>query len=363
MTESFSPDNLDDIEEKVRAGERLSAADGLRLYRVRGLIALGRLAQITRRRINGSRVFYSVNLHLNYSNVCSGSCLFCAFAKKAGEPGAYTLDLAAIRRRVRVAAGRWRINEVHIVGGQHPDLAPDYYLEMVRRIREDHPGLYIKALTAPEVHDIARRSGIPVGELLAALKKNGLDGLAGGGAEIFAGQVRKKICPDKISADEWLAVHRAAHEAGLGTNATMLYGHVENDEDRVDHVLRLRELQDRTRGFRSFIPLAYKAGNNRLGGGAGESGGYLDLKVLAVSRLLLDNIPHIKVHWGTVGLKMGQVALSFGVDDLGGTHLGEKVMHDAGSEAPVTLAPEELEDLIRKAGYQPCRVDSSYQWS
>lgn len=356
---NFGP--FQDIYEKVQAGERLNFEDGVRLYKSNDLWALGALAQIVRRRLNGNKVFYSVNLHMNHTNVCTLRCIFCAFARRPGEAGGYTFSPEEIQAKVREAIEKWNINEVHIVGGHHPDLFMDYYLKMFRMIREASPSIYIKALTAPEIYDIAKRSELSYEEVLRQFKEAGLDGMPGGGAEIFAPKTRKKICSEKIDAETWLEIHEIAHQLGLRTNATMLYGHIETDEDRVDHVLRLREVQDRTRGFYSFIPLAYNAENTPMQK-LGEAGGYLDLKVYAISRLLFDNIPHLKAHWITTGLKMGQVALSFGIDDLGGTNLNEKIVHEAGSETPVDLSREELEHLIRSVGYEPCLVDSSYQY-
>lgn len=351
-----------DIAEKVQNGARLSFEDGVRLYKTNDLPLLGSLAQTVRRRINGNRVFYSVNLHMNHTNVCTLRCLFCAFSRRPGEEGGYTFSTDEIREKVAKAIDRWNINEVHIVGGHNPDLGLDYYLEVFQKIRQTAPSIYIKALTAPEIDDLANRSGISYRELLEKLKEAGLDGMPGGGAEIFSPKTRRRICSEKISAETWLEIHGIAHSLGLRTNATMLYGHIETDEDRVDHVLRLRELQDQTGGFYSFIPLAYNAENTPMQK-LGEAGGFLDVKVYAVSRLLLDNVPHIKAHWITTGLKMGQVSLSFGVDDLGGTNLNEKIVHDAGSETPVDLSQEELIRLIRDAGYEPCLVDSSYQFA
>lgn len=361
MNPKFKFGSLADIYEKVSSGERLDLEDGVRLYRTNDLPALGALAQIIRTRINGKRVYFSVNLHLNHTNVCTLRCLFCAFSRRPGEEGGYTYSLEEIQQKVREAMEKWQINEVHIVGGHNPDLGMDYYTGMFRAIREVGPDLYIKALTAPEIDDLAVRHKMSYQDVLAELKKAGLDGMPGGGAEIFAPETRRRICKDKIDADIWLEVHRLAHQIGLRTNATMLYGHIESDEDRVDHVLRLRKIQDETKGFYSFIPLSYNADNTPMGK-LGEAGGFLDLKVYAVSRLLFDNIPHIKAHWITTGLKMGQVSLSFGVDDLGGTNLNEKIVHDAGSDTPVDLSREDLEYMIREAGYEPCLVDSSYQY-
>ena len=361
QTPLFDCGPLSDIREKVETGERLSFEDGLRLYQTSDLTSLGQLATIVRRRLNGTRVFYSVNLHLNHTNVCTARCLFCAFARRPGEAGGYTFSLDEIQAKVRAAIEKWHINEVHIVGGHNPELGLDYYIGMIKTIRKAAPEIYIKALTAAEIQDIALREKISTREVLIALKDAGLDGMPGGGAEIFAGRVRKKVCPDKVTADEWLAIHRIAHELGLRTNATMLYGHIETIEERVDHVIRLRELQDETKGFYSFIPLAYNAENTPMGK-IGEPGGLTDLKVYAVSRLLFDNVPHLKGHWITNGLKMAQVALSFGVDDLGGTNLNEKIIHDAGSETPTDLSESDLQHLIRSAGYEPVLVDSSYQY-
>ena len=358
---SFDFGPLSGIHEKITAGERLSFEDGVRLYRSNDLAALGELAQMVRRRLNGDRVYFSVNLHMNHTNVCTLRCLFCAFARRPGEDGGYTFSPAEIQTKVREAIEKWQINEVHIVGGHNPDLGMDYYVDMLLKIREVSPSIYIKALTAPEIDDLANRSGISYRDVLVQLKEVGLDGMPGGGAEIFHPQTRKRICKDKIDADTWLGIHKIAHGLGLRTNATMLYGHIETDEDRVDHVLRLREVQDETKGFYSFIPLSYNAENTPMGK-IGEAGGFLDLKVYAVSRLLFDNIPHLKAHWITTGLKMGQVALSFGIDDLGGTNLNEKIVHDAGSETPVDLSRQDLEHLINSAGYEPCLVDSSYQY-
>jgi aminodeoxyfutalosine synthase len=351
--------SLQDIADKVHLGERLSFEDGVRLYRSPDLHAVGALAQTVRQKINSRRVFYSANLHLNHTNVCSISCMFCSFSRKPGEAGGYLFSVEEMVEKVRHAVEKWNINEVHIVGGHHPDLFMDYYEDLFRQIRKAGPDLYIKALTAPEIDDLAVRCNLSHEEVLKRLVEAGLDGMPGGGAEIFAERTRQKICREKITAAEWLTIHEKAHQLGLRTNCTMLYGHIESDEDRVDHVLRLRDLQDKTNGFQSFILLSYQAENNRLAK-LGEPGGILDLKALAVSRLLFDNVPHIKAHWTTTDLKFAQVALSFGCDDLGGLNLNEKIMHDAGSETPLDLSRAEMERLISDAGYEPCLVDSSY---
>ncbi|HOW58119.1 MAG TPA: aminofutalosine synthase MqnE [Candidatus Omnitrophota bacterium] len=352
--------SLQNISQKVQTQQRLSFEDGLRLFQNTDILTLGKMAQSVRERLHGRRVFYSVNLHLNHTNICSTQCDFCAFSRDAGASDAYALTLDEVEHTVREAVDRWHINEVHIVGGHHPDLGFDYYLEMIQRIRGIGPAIYIKAFSATEIHDIAKRAGLSVEEVLRQLKSKGLDGLPGGGAEIFDPEVRRKLCPQKISGEEWIAVHRTAHRLGLQTNATMLYGHLESDAQRVEHLLKLRELQDETHGFFSFVPLAYHPGKNAIKD-IHEASGFLDLKILSISRLLLDNIPHIKVHWAATDLKFAQVALSFGADDMGGTHLDERVMHEAGSRSPRDLSADDLVRLIKDAGFESCLVNSSYQ--
>ncbi|MFA6601118.1 MAG: CofH family radical SAM protein [Candidatus Omnitrophota bacterium] len=357
MDFDFHP--FEDIAEKISAGQRLSFEDGVRLYQSEDLPVLGALAQEVRRRLNGRRVVYSLNLHLNYTNLCADNCRFCSFAKKPGEEGGYVLNPGEIASAVREAVMEWQINEVHLVGGHHPTWGLEDYLAILRAIRSAGPSVYIKAFAAPEIAHIARLSGLAPAELLRRFQAEGLNGLPGGGAEIFSEEVRKKICPNKISAGEWLEIHRLAHGLGLRTNATMLYGHIENGEDRVEHVLRLRALQDETGGFQAFIPLCYQARRNALES-LGTCGGFTDLKVFAVSRLLLDNVPHLKAHWVGLGLKMAQVSLSFGVDDLGGVHLGEKIFRETGETPRAELDRGGMERLIRSAGYEPCLVDSAY---
>lgn len=348
-----------DIQKKIEAGERLNFEDGVRLFASNDLPFLGALADRVRQALNGKRVYYSVNLHLNHTNVCTAHCVFCAFARRPGEDGGYTLTLDEIRSRLNEAAERYAVNEVHIVGGLNPKLGMDYYVEMFGVIHREHPNVFIKALTAVEIDDLAERSGLSWEEVLRKLQAAGLGGLPGGGAEIFADVTRKKICAHKTTSENWIAIHKLAHQMGMPTNCTMLYGHLESIEDRVDHILRLRALQDETQGFRSFIPLAFNAENTPIEG-FGEPGGYTDLKVYAISRLLFDNVQHLKVHWTSLDLKMAQVALSFGVDDVGGTNLNEKIMHDAGAETPIDLSEAALKKIIEQAGYEPVFVDSSY---
>jgi aminodeoxyfutalosine synthase len=353
---------LKDVFQKVQNQERLSFEDGVQLFKSTDILAIGRMAHQVRERMHGRHAFYARNLHLNPTNICSTRCEFCAFSRDADAPGAYTLTLDEIEQKVRDAIDRWRINEVHIVGGHNPALQLDYYLEMMRRIRRISEEIFIKAFSAPEVDFMAKQSGFSWAEVLRRLKEAGLDGMPGGGAEIFDPGVRAKICPQKISGEEWIEIHRAAHQAGIKTNATMLYGHIEIGEQRVSHLLKLRELQDETQGFYAFVPLAYHPENNALRG-VERTSGFLDLKMLSISRLLLDNIPHIKVHGSATDLKFVQVALSFGADDVGGTNLHEKVMREAGSHAPEGVSSDDLIRCIEGAGFEPCLVDSSYQMS
>ena len=357
MDESQSP--LKEIQRKVLRQERLSFKDGMELFRNKDLLSIGKLAHQVRQRMHGRHAYYAVNLHINPTNICSTRCDFCAFSRDAGAPGAYALTLDEIEQRVREAVERFQVNEVHIVGGHNPALGFDYYLEMMRRIRRFGGTIFIKAFSAPEIDDLARRSGLPWTEILSRLKEAGLNGMPGGGAEIFDNEVRMKICPKKISAEEWLGIHRVAHGLGLRTNATLLYGHIESDEHRVAHLLKLRDLQDATQGFSAFVPLAYHPENNALRG-VNETSGFLDLKMLSISRLLLDNIPHIKAHGSATDLKFIQAALSFGADDMGGTNLHERVMHEAGGRAPEGLSSSDLVRCIRDAGFQPCLTNSSY---
>jgi len=357
MRQEFGP--LQAIYKKVQSEERLTAGDGLALFKSTDILAIGRMAHQVRERMHGRRAFYAVNLHINPTNICATRCEFCAFSRDAGAPDAYTLTLDEVEQKVRETRDRHPINEVHIVGGHNPALGLDHYLEMTRRIRGISPDLFIKAFSAPEIDFMAKSSGFSWNEVLRRLKEAGLDGMPGGGAEIFDPKVRAKICPKKISGEEWLAIHRAAHGAGIKTNATMLYGHMETEEQRVAHLLRLRDLQDETQGFSAFVPLAYHPENNALRG-VKETRGLLDLKVLSISRLLLDNIPHIKAHGSATDLKFVQVALSFGADDMGGTNLHEKVMREAGSRAPEGLTSDDFIRCIMDAGFEPCFVDSSY---
>ena len=353
----LSPE-LSAIAGKIARGERLGADDGIALFRARELPAVGSLAQQAAWRRHGRRVSYIVNRHLNPTNICLLRCPLCAFSRSAGEPGGYCLSVA----EVLDAAEAYRDQhpaEFHIVGGLHPDLPFTYALELIGSLHARFPDVALKAYTAVEIDHWARQAGISIGACLAALKAAGLHGLTGGGAEIFSPRVRAIICPKKISADAWLAIHGEAHQQGLPTTATMLYGHVETVEERVAHLLALREQQDRTGGFLAFVPLAYHPAHTALGGR--ETSGRDDLQTIAVARLLLDNIPHIKAYWVMLGVPMAQLAIAFGANDLDGTVMEERICHMAGGQSPQALSEEELRRLIRDAGGEPVRRDSRHR--
>jgi len=360
MENLFTQGELRDITGKVLRGERLNREDGLRLMRSKDLLTIGYLADLVRRRKHGDRAYFIVNRHINQTNICVNRCRFCAFGKDPGAPGSYALTLDEI---VEQARRSWAlgISEVHIVGGLHPDLSLEYYTEMMRRLREALPGVVIQALTAVEVEYLAQRHQMTVEDVLLTLHQAGLDSLPGGGAEVFSPRVREQLCPKKISGERWLHVHETAHRLGIRTNATMLYGHIETPEERVDHLLALRALQDRTGGFLAFVPLAFHPGRTELEGVVrNRTTGYDDLRMLAVSRLMLDNFDHIKAYWIMIGEKISQVALSFGADDLDGTVVEERITHAAGAETAQSLTRRELIRQIRAAGRRPVERDTLY---
>src|SRR6266702_1471064 len=354
------------IGEKVARNERLSRDDGLALFQSNDLLTIGRLAELANHRRNGDRVCFAANQHLNPTNVCvlRNTCVFCSFARMPREEGAYTRSLDDVFAEADAARDN-ATREFHIVGGLHPKLRLSYYLDMFRGLRERHPGVHIKALTAVEVAHLARIERLSVREVLVAMRDAGVTSLPGGGAEVFSPAARATIADRKLSGEEWLAVHREAHRLGMPSNCTMLYGHGETREDRVDHLLALRALQDETGGFLTYIPLAYHPDHNELGEMLGRTGtattGFDDLKNIAVGRLLLDNIPHVKTHWPMVTPFISQVALTFGCDDLAGTVVFERVYHEAGAPTPMWLSYDEIVTLIRGAGKEPVERDSLYQ--
>ena len=371
MSDQLDPGSLRDptlrpVAEKVVDGRRLEAADARLLYATNDLIGLGRLADFANRRKNGDRVFFSANQHINPTNVCvlRNTCTFCSFARMPKEEGHYTRSLEEVYHEAEQARGT-PTKEFHIVGGLHPKLALSYYTDMIRGLKERHPGVHIKALTAVEIAHLARIEKTSSVEVLRRLKESGLTSMPGGGAEVFSTAVRATIAERKLTGDEWLRVHREAHGLGIPTNCTMLYGHIESADDRIEHLTRLRELQDETHGFLTYIPLAYHPDNNELGEELGRVGsattGFEDLKNIAVGRLYFDNIDHIKTHWPMVTPFMSQVALNFGCDDVEGTVVFERVYHEAGATTQMHMQYHDLVGLIRGAGRRPVERDSLYQ--
>jgi aminodeoxyfutalosine synthase len=350
---------LDAVWRKVEAATRLDAGDAAALLESPDILALGAMADFARARAVGDEVYFISNRHINHTNVCRNRCLFCAFSHDEGDADAYTLTVDEIVAKARETLAEGGISEIHIVGGEHPDLPFDYYLEMMRALRALAPGVHIQAFTASEIAHFSKISGKTVAEVLRELKEAGLGSLPGGGAEVFSGRVRDLICERKISGQRWLDVMRAAHGVGLKSNATMLYGHVETPAELADHMIRLRELQDDTGGFNAFIPLSFQPANTGLSELPGPTG-VDDLKMLAVGRLVLDNFRHIKAFWINVGLKLAQVSLVFGVNDLDGTVVEEKISHAAGVDTGQELTRAELVRVIRAAGRVPVERDTLY---
>ena len=350
------------IRDKVRDGEPLTLEDGVALFEHPNLLDVGSLANSVRERLHGDRTYFNRNLHINATNVCEASCRFCSFARlEEGKPGAYTMSHAEAWSKLQARLDAHDpITEIHIVNGLHPGLAFDYYTELLAGLKRLQPAIHLKAFTAVELHYYARKYGMSYEEVITKLRAAGLDSIPGGGAEIFAARVRKKICDDKCTADEWLEVHRTAHRLGLRSNCTMLYGTIETVEERVDHMLRLRALQAETGGFQTFIPLAFHPDNNALMKLPGPTG-VEDLRTYAVARLVLDNIPHIKAYWIMMTPRIAQIALRFGADDIDGTVVEEKIYHDAGATTSQSLRRAELLQLIRKAGREPVERDTLYR--
>jgi aminodeoxyfutalosine synthase len=346
------------IEEKVRAGHRLSIADGLTLEACPDLFFLGEMANLVRERYNGNNAYYNVNTHINPTNVCVYTCDFCAFRADLNSERAYVMDRDQVLERARQADERGA-TELHIVGGLHHKLPFEYYVDVVRWIHESYPDLHLKAYTAVEIEFFAKISRQSTRQVLERLIDAGLGSLPGGGAEIFHPEVREQICGAKASTESWLDIHRTAHQLGLHSNATMLYGHIDGPVHRIDHLVRLRELQDETGGFQTFIPLAFHPDNSRMDE-IPKPSGVMDLRTMAVSRLMLDNFPHIKAYWVMLGIKTAQVALAFGADDLDGTVVYETIYHEAGAETPQEITVDQIRRLITEAGRVPIERDTLY---
>ena len=359
MTPQFDDARLEPIRRKVEAGVRLTDQDGITLYRSPDLLGVGWMANQVRERLHGSKTFFNVNRHINPTDVCVASCKLCAFGKKSKDPKAYTMSL----EQVYEIAGKGyaeAITEFHIVGGLHPQLGVDWFCEMLRGLKQRYPQVHLKAFTMVEIGYLAARDKLSIRETLQRLKDAGMDSMPGGGAEIFSERVRRIICDHKLSGDQWLDAARTAHQLGIRSNCTMLYGHIENDEDRVDHLLKLRALQDETGGFQTFIPLAFHPDNTALHH-IPKTTGFEDLRQIAVARLLLDNIQHIKAYWVMLTPAIAQIALRFGADDLDGTLVEEKIYHDAGATTSQSLRRGELVRLIKQAGREPVERDTLYR--
>ena len=352
--------NVSDILHRALNGKRLSVPDGVRLFESDDLPAIGAAANEIRRRINGNKTFYVVNRHINYTDICTNRCAFCAYSRNEGDEGAYLMSVGEIVSRAECYWNEMKFTELHIVGGLHPSMPLNYYVEMLSQLKKRFPDVHIQAFTAVEIAHISQIAGLSIGETLRVLRDAGLGSMPGGGAEVFSKRVRDAVCPEKMSGNAWLSVMRQAHELQIKSNATMLYSHIETNQERVEHMAELRDLQDKTGGFMTFIPLKFHPTNTKLAHIAAQSNSIDDLKVYAISRLMLDNIPHIKVFWIMLGLKLAQVALSFGADDLDGTVAEEKITHRAGATTPEGLTVSELIHLIEETGTAAVERDTVY---
>jgi len=360
----YSALGLGETRDKVLAGERLGLDEGERLFACPDIHALGALAMHARCRLHGNRAHYVVNRHINYTNICVNRCRFCAFSRRRAEDeGAFLLSRQDILDKVAAHAAEGA-SEVHIVGGCHPGLRLDFFSGLVRELKALFPGLGVKGFTVVEIAHFAALEGISTRETLMRLREAGLDMLPGGGAEIFAPHVRRRLCPEKIDGAAWLRIAAEAHGLGIRSNATMLFGHLESHRDRLEHLDALRQLQDETGGFVCFIPLPYLARDNDLDvppERVGEHTGLDQLRTVAVSRLMLDNVPHLKAYWVMLGVKQAQAALWYGADDLDGTVVEEKIGHMAGASSSQALGRAELEAMIRDAGFEPVRRDALFR--
>lgn len=349
--------SIEHIKKKILSCRRLTAEDGLALFRSNDLLELGRIAAHVARKKNGNRVHFIQNMHINPTNICVNRCKFCAFSRSKGEPGAYEMSIDDILARAR-GAGKG-VRELHIVSGLHPDLPFTWYLDMLRTLKAEFPKIHLKAFTAVEIDYLSKISRLNLTDTLMKLREAGLGSLPGGGAEIFNSGVRTTLCAEKITGERWLEVIEAAHKIGLKSNATMLYGHIETYEHRIDHLMKLRDLQDRTRGFQAFIPLSFHSRNTEIKKSSYTTG-FDDIKTLAISRLMLDNFDHIKAYWVMLGEKIAQVSLSFGVNDLDGTVVEERITKAAGGTTDGSMTKEDIVYLIKQAGRTPVERDTMY---
>ena len=347
--------NLLKIAEKVFNGERLSLEDGLKLFKTNDILTLGKLADYANKKKNSNLVYFVVNRHINLTNLCVGNCKFCAFRREKGDPDAYELTIEQVLQKIEEFNG---ISEIHIVSGLHPEWNYNYYIKLLKTIKNSFPHLHIQAFTAEEIDHLSRISGKPIEIVLQELIEAGLDSIPGGGAEIFNESLRKELCPHKLSSEKYLKIHETAHRFGLKSNASILYGHLETIEDRINHLIKLRELQDKTGGFQAFMAFAYHPENTQLGGTF--TTGFDDIKMLAVARLMLDNFQHIRAFWIMLGEKLAQVSLHFGVNDLDGTVVEESITRSAGAKTSSFMPKERLIKLIKEAGKIPVERDTVY---
>ncbi len=359
-TRIFDATGLADIHAKVLAGERLDADDGLRLYQTPHLAAVGQLAHLVRHRRHGNKAYFNNNLHINYTNICQHSCKFCAFAAKEGDERGYLMDPAAIETKLR-EYDDLAPTEVHMVAGIHPRMGYDYYLDIVRAAKRARPDIHVKAFTMVEIHQILEIAGKPEDQVFDELRAAGLGSCPGGGAEVLVDRVHRAVFRDKISPQVWLDTARKVMQHGFKMNATMLYGHIERAEERVEHLIALRELQDECGNFMAFIPLAFWPYKTDLEHVGHETTGWADLRTIAVSRLMLDNFPNIKAYWVMLTPASAQIALSFGANDIDGTVTEEKITHDAGGSTPERMSRAELMHLIERAGYVPVQRSTTYE--
>ena len=356
----YSSEDYKDIEAKIFAGERLTREDGLRLLACRDIAWLGSMADYVRKKKCGDIVYYNVNCHVNLTNICTSKCKFCAFGKDKDAPGAYAMSVEEAVAKVQEAMQDPNLAGLHVVSGLHTDWTFEDYLERLQALHDTFPNLYLKGFTGVEITHFAKISGLTVEEVLLKLKAAGLQAIAGGGAEILSDRVRERLCPNKATAEEWLNVSRTAHRLGIKTNASMLYGHIETMEERIDHLLKLRDLQDETGGIQTFICFPFLPKNTELGEMVEQTSMWDDLRMIAISRLMLDNIRNIKAYWVMLTVPVAQVALGFGANDIDGTIHKETILHDAGATSPTALSEDRIIRIIREAGRIPASCDCNF---
>ncbi|WP_038056774.1 CofH family radical SAM protein [Thermodesulfobacterium hydrogeniphilum] len=353
LEEYFKKDNFyKKVAEKVLNLEPLDFDSALKLYREGDLFFLGKLAKRLKEKIHGKKYYYTLNRHINYTNICNINCKFCGFHKRPGEKGGYTLSIKEIIKTLKTTPS---LKEVHVVGGLNPELPYEYYIDLIKAIRENFPHIHIRAYTCVEIDWLSRISGKSIKDVLIELKEAGLNSIPGGGAEVFSERVRKELYPAKISAERWIEIAKTAHSLGIKTNATLLFGHIETEEEIINHLLKLREIQEETKGFYCFIPLAFIPENNELSYLPGPSAHQI-LKVIALSRIILNNFPHIKSYWVFLGIKLAQVALLWGADHFHGTVIEEKISELMKGEPVIKLPPAQIQRLIREIGGEPVEL-------